>query len=74
MVLTKQDEAQEQKTERGRVAVGIDPSRSALQIAFLFPERESPRSYRLPLAPASVNKLEEILEGRKATFAIEGAA
>jgi len=74
MVLTKQSEAPEQVTERGRVAVGIDPSRSALQIALLFPERESPRNCRLPLEPASVNKLEELLEGRKATFAIEGAA
>ena len=74
MVLTKQGEAQEQSTERGRVAVGIDPSRSALQIALLFPGRGSPRSHRLPLEPASVNKLDELLEGRKATFAIEGAA
>lgn len=74
MVLTKQGEAQQQSTEKGRVAVGIDPSRSALQIALLFPERESPRSHRLPLEPASVNKLEELLAGRKATFAIEGAA
>lgn len=74
MVLTKQDEGRDQMTEGGRVAVGIDPSRSALQIAFLFPDGESPRNCRLPLAPASVNKLEELLEGRKATFAIEGAA
>jgi transposase len=74
MVLTKEEAAKEQEVERGRVAVGIDPSRSALQIALLFPERESPRNCRLPLEPASVNKLEELLEGRKATFAIEGAA
>ncbi|MCX6011982.1 MAG: IS110 family transposase [Chloroflexi bacterium] len=73
MVLTKQ-ETKEQEIERGRVAVGIDPSRSALQIALLFPEREIPSNCRLPLEPASVNKLEELLEGRKATFAIEGAA
>ena len=74
MVLTKQSEAPEQVTERGRVAVGIDPSRSVLQVALLFPDGESPRNHRLPLEPVSVNKLEELLEGREATFAIEGAA
>ena len=74
MLLTEHRTLQTETSKEGRVAVGIDPSRSALQIALLSPEREVPRNYRLPLAPASVNTLETFLEGRKAIFAIEGSA
>jgi hypothetical protein len=59
--------------ESGRVAVGIDPSRAALQIASLSPRGDQRRERRVPLGPAAVGALEEELEGRDATIAFEGS-
>ena len=50
----------------GRVVVGIDPSRAALQIAALSPQGDERRERRVPLGPAAVAALEE-LAGRNAT-------
>jgi transposase len=55
------------------VAVGIDPSRAALQIASLSPRGDQRRERRVPLGPAAVGALEEELEGRDATIAFEGS-
>jgi transposase len=57
----------------GRVAVGIDPSRAALQIAVLAPEDDRHRQRRVPLAPAGVGELAAALEGRPAVIAMEGS-
>lgn len=57
----------------GRVAVGIDPSRAALQIALLSPHGDERRERRVPLAPAAVNMLDEVLAGEQAVIAIEGS-
>ena len=59
--------------ETGRVAVGIDPSRAALQIASLSPRGDERRERRVPLGPAAVAALEEVIEGRAAVIAMEGA-
>jgi transposase len=55
------------------VAVGIDPSRAALQIATLSPSGERRRERRVPLSPAAVGQLEEVLAGEPAAIAMEGA-
>ena len=59
--------------EMGRVAVGIDPSRAALQIASLSPGGGERRERRVPLGPAAVAVLEEVMAGRPAIIAMEGA-
>src|ERR671933_847199 len=59
--------------ELGRVAVGIDPSRAALQIASLSPRGDERREQRVPLGPAAVEALEEVLGGRDATIAFGGS-
>ena len=56
-----------------RVAVGIDPSRAALQIAVLPPGEDRQRERRLPLAPAAVGQLETVLDGQPAVIAMEGS-
>ena len=55
-----------------RVAVGVDPSRAALQIAALAAGDER-RERRVPLGPAAVAALEEVVDGRRATIAFEGS-
>ena len=57
----------------GRVAVGIDPSRAALQIALLSPRGDERRERRVPLGPAAVDVLDEILAGEQAVIAIAGS-
>jgi transposase len=57
----------------GRVAVGIDPSRAALQIALLSPHGDERRERRVPLGPAAVDMLGEVLAGQQAVIAIEGS-
>ena len=57
----------------GRVAVGIDPSRAALQIALLSPRGDERRERRVPLGPAAVDVLGEVLAGEQAVIAIEGS-
>jgi transposase len=57
----------------GRVAVGIDPSRAALQIASLSPHGDERRERRIPLGPAAVAALEEVIGDRGAIIAMEGA-
>ena len=57
----------------GRVAVGIDPSRAALQIALLSPRGDERRERRVPLGPAAVDVLGEVLAGQQAVSAIEGS-
>ncbi|MFQ5875847.1 MAG: IS110 family transposase [Dehalococcoidia bacterium] len=63
------------------VAVGIDPSRAALQMALLSPHGDKPRKRRVPLGPGAVKELEELLqeacpepvEGGDAVIAMEGS-
>ena len=55
------------------LAMGIDPSRAALQVASLSPHGDQRRERRIPLGPAAVDALEELLEGRDATIAFEGS-
>ena len=57
----------------GRVAVGIDPSRAALQIALLSPHGDERRERRVPLGPTAVDVLDEVLAGEHAVIAIEGS-
>ena len=57
----------------GRVAVGIDPSRAALQIALLSPRGDERRERRVPLGPAAVDVLGEVLAGEPAVIAVEGS-
>ena len=60
----------------GRVeggAVGIDPSRAALQIAVLAPDGDDLRQRRVPLAPTAVGQLEEVVGGQPAVIAMEGS-
>ena len=57
----------------GRVAVGIDPSRAALQIALLSPHGDERRERRVPLGPAAVDVLGEVLAGEQAVIATEGS-
>ncbi|HZA22980.1 MAG TPA: IS110 family transposase [Dehalococcoidia bacterium] len=56
-----------------RVAVGIDPSKSALQVSLLTPLTHKPCRQRLSLEPQAVNKLEELLQRHEAVIAIEGS-
>lgn len=56
----------------GSVAVGIDPSRAALQIAALSPHGDERRERRVPLGPAAVAALEE-MAGDGARIAFEGS-
>jgi hypothetical protein len=53
--------------------VGIDPSRAALQIATLSPSSEPRRERRVPLSPAAVGHLEDVLGGELAVIAMEGS-
>jgi transposase len=57
----------------GRVAVGIDPSRAALQIALLSSHGDERRERRVPLGPAAVDVLGEVLAGEQAVIDIEGS-
>jgi transposase len=57
----------------GRVAVGTDPSRAALQIALLYPHGDERRERRVPPGPAAVDVLDELLAGEQAVIAIEGS-
>ena len=59
--------------QAGRVAVGIDPSRAALQIASLSPRGDERRERRIPLGPAAVAALEELIGDRAAIIAMEGS-
>jgi hypothetical protein len=56
-----------------RVAVGINPSRAALQIATLSASGERRREHRVPLSPAAVEQLEAVLAGEPAIIAMEGS-
>lgn len=56
-----------------RLAVGIDPSRAALQIATLSASGGRRRERRVPLGPAAVGQLEEALDGESAVIAMEGS-
>ena len=60
-------------TKKRRVAVGIDPSRVALQMSLLSSLGDKPRTKRVPLGPGAVKSLEELLEGHPAVIAIEGS-
>jgi transposase len=53
--------------------VGIDPSRAALQIASLSPRGDERRERRIPLGPAAVAALEELIGDRAAVIAMEGS-
>jgi transposase len=59
--------------QAGRVAVGVDPSRAALQIASLSPHGGERREHRVPLGPSAVAAVEGLLAGRAAVIAIEGS-
>lgn len=61
------------RTAEGRVAMGIDPSRAALQMALLSPSGGKPRLKRVPLGPNAVKAVEELLRGRNAIIAMEGS-
>lgn len=61
------------QTTDGRVAVGIDLSRSALQMALLFPQEDKPRYERAMLGPAAIKAMERLLDGHEAVIAIEGS-
>lgn len=65
-------EGQEEKERR--VAVGIDPSRSALQIALLSPHGVKPREHRLSFVPASVKEFQNLVDSQDSIVAIEGAS
>jgi transposase len=58
---------------RRRVAVGIDPSRVALQISLLSPDGEKPRSKRVALGPSAVKTVDELLQGHQAVIGLEGS-
>lgn len=53
--------------------MGIDPSRSALQVSLLSPLDEKPHSQSIALSPAAVNTLEDLLGRQPATIAMEGS-
>jgi transposase len=57
----------------GRVAVGIDPSRAALQIATLSPHGDQRREHRVALSPAAVMDLVDLLGSPGALIAMEGS-
>lgn len=56
-----------------RVAVGIDPSRVALQMSLLSSDGDQPRSKRVALGPSAVKAVEELLQGHQAVIAMEGS-
>lgn len=60
-------------TVQGRVAVGIDPSRVALQMSLLSPDGEKPRSKRVSLGPSAVKAVERLLQGQQGVIAMEGS-
>jgi transposase len=57
----------------GCVAVGIDPSRAALQVASLSPRGAERRERRVPLGPAAVAAIEAVIGAGDAVIAIEGS-
>jgi transposase len=61
------------ETMQRRVAVGIDPSRAALQMSLLSPDGAKPRSKRVALGPGAVNAVEKLLQGQQGVIAIEGS-
>jgi len=56
-----------------RVAVGIDPSRVALQMSLLSPDGDKPRTKRVVLGPSTVKTVEKLLKGHQAVIAMEGS-
>ena len=60
-------------TTQRRAAVGIDPSRVALQMSLLSPNWDKPRSKRVALGPSAVKALEELIQGHQAVIAMEGS-
>jgi len=60
-------------TTQRRVAVGIDPSRVALQMSLLSSDGDKPRSKRVTLGPSAVKAVEELLQGHQAVIAMEGS-
>jgi transposase len=56
-----------------RVAVGIDPSRVALQMSLLSSDGGKPRSKRVPLGPGAVRAVDELVQGHEAVIAMEGS-
>ncbi len=60
-------------TTQRRVAVGIDPSRVALQMSLLSPDGEKPRSKRVALGPSAVKAIEKLLHGQQGVIAMEGS-
>ena len=60
-------------TTQRRVAVGIDPSRVALQMSLLSPDGEKPRSKRVALGPSAVKAVEKLLQGQQGVIAMEGS-
>jgi transposase len=74
MAVVRQRELVERSGEgAGGVAVGIDPSRAALQVALLSPRGDERCERRIPLGPAAVAMLEELIEDRAAVIAMEGS-
>jgi transposase len=72
-VLVPEHSAAGRSEQAGSVAVGIDPSRAALQIAALSPRGDERRERRIPLGPAAVAAVEEAIGGGDAVIAIEGS-
>lgn len=60
-------------TTQRRVAVGIDPSRVALQMSLLSSDGDKPRSKRVALGPGAVKAVEKLLQGHQAVIAMEGS-
>lgn len=54
-----------------QVAVGVDPSRFALQLAILAPHSTSEK--RIPLTPASLRSIDGLLDARQVRIGIEGS-
>jgi transposase len=60
-------------TIQRRVAVGIDPSRAALQMSLLSPDGNKPRAKRVALGPGAVKAVEKLLHGQQGVIAMEGS-
>jgi transposase len=60
-------------TRQRRVAVGIDPSRVALQMSLLSPDGDKPRSKRVALGPSAVKAVANLLQGHDGVIAMEGS-
>jgi len=60
-------------TIQRRVAVGIDPSRAALQMSLLSSNGEKPRTKRVALGPSAVKAVEKLLRGHQGVIAMEGS-